>query len=155
VHREHGSLEEFLFVPAVFLLPVFALFLAVRHMTGVLEAGGAVESCVARRAAEGFHWMRCRRREIQIQIVVRLEWLRRVLISLLINAQMAGVTAVDAWDRLEWLIVVEVVDDDLLDALRRVHEIEYRSIAERRYDQAGIQRSQASLQPGVIGQHRL
>ena len=33
-------------------------------------------------------------------------------------------------NRLEWLIVVEVINDDLIDALGRIHEIENRRIPE-------------------------
>ena len=86
---------------------------------------------------------------------MRLERLRRILIGLLIDPQMARRAAVHTRDSFEWLIVVEIIQNDLIDALGRIHEIEHRRIPKGGHDHARIQRVQSSLEAGVIGQHRL
>ena len=50
---------------------------------------------------------------------MRFEGLRRILVGLLIDSQMARGAAVDSRNRFERLIVVEIAQDDLVDALRR------------------------------------
>ena len=61
---------------------------------------------------------------------MRFERLRRVLVDLLIDAQMAGRAAVDSWNRFERLIIVKIAQDDLIDTFRWIHEIEDRRVAE-------------------------
>src|ERR1051326_1624758 len=68
---------------------------------------------------------------------------------------MAGRTPVNARDNLERLIVIKISQYDLIDALRGIHEIEYRRITERRDDYTGIQCVQAGLEARVVRQHRL
>src|SRR5207302_11164103 len=58
VHGQHRRLEEFRFVPVVFLLPFLALFFTPRHMSRILETCGAIQARVTCRAAERFHRMR-------------------------------------------------------------------------------------------------
>ena len=58
VHREHRRFEKLLFMPLVFLLPLFSLLFAVRHVAGILKTGRAIQTVVARRAAERLHGMR-------------------------------------------------------------------------------------------------
>src|SRR5262249_19172924 len=92
--------------------------------------------------------------EIQIQIRMSLERLRSVLISLLVDSQMTGCTAVYSGNRLERLIVVQITQDHLIDTLRRIHEIEYGRIPEGNDDCSGIQRVQTRSKPSVIGKQR-
>src|SRR4030095_2541044 len=99
--------------------------------------------------------MRRTRREIQIQIRMRLEWLRRILIRLLIDSQVTRRAAVHSLNRLEGLIIIKVAQNYLIDALRRIHEIEDWSVAERHDDGAGVESVQSRLQPGVIRQQAL
>ena len=85
---------------------------------------------MARRAAECLEGMFGRGGQIQIQFRMSLEWLRRVLVRLVIDSQMTGRAAIDARDRFERLIVVQIAQNDLLDALGRIHEVENGRIAE-------------------------
>ena len=128
---------------------------AAGHVGGVVEARRTIQPGVAGRTAERFHGMRRTRAYIQVQVRMRLEWLGRVLIRLLIDSLMACRATVHTRNGLEGLVVVKVGQDDLIDALRRIHEIEHRRIAERNNDGAGIERIQTGFQARVIRQHLL
>jgi len=107
---------------------------------GLSVGKSSIESGMARRAAERFERMSRCRPQVEIQIRVCFERLGRVLIGLLIDSQMTCRATVDSWNRLERLIIVKIAKNDLVDALRRIHEVEYRRVPERNDDGARIQR---------------
>src|SRR5207237_9602255 len=86
---------------------------------------------------------------------MRLERLRRILVRLLIDSEVAYQATIDTRDGLEGLIIVKIIDDDLIDALRGIQKIEHRRIPEGRDNHTRIQGIQSSLETGVIRQHRL
>ena len=83
------------------------------------------------------------------------ERLRRVLEPFLIDSLMARGTAVNARNGFERLVVIQIIHNDLVNAFRRSHEVEYGSIPEGRHYQTGIESIHPGLKPGVVGQHRV
>src|SRR5215510_2947278 len=82
-----------------------------------------------------------------------LEGLRGIVEGFLVDSKVARRATVYARNALERLLVIKIIQNDLINPLRRVHEIEDWSIAERGHNETRIESGQPGLKPVVIRQH--